>query len=158
MGNKKIKNLGKKRYRKKNLRKIIQKLTILFGLICSLITLIYVDKHIKELYKEVNIEGSAIEFYIDIADEIGNKEVQLSWKELMAIDMVKYEKDLTKIRKKDVIHTGKKFIKNEDNEQGDKVKKVKSFDKVIDELGFDKQQKNLAKKYLEELKGVSLSG
>ena len=72
--------------------------------------------------------------------------------------MVKYEKDLTKIRKKDVIHTGKKFIKNEDNEQGDKVKKVKSFDKVIDELGFDKQQKNLAKKYLEELKGVSLSG
>ena len=158
MGNKKIKHLGKKRYRKKNLRKIIQKLTILFGLICSLITLIYVDKHIKELYKEVNIEGSAIEFYIDIADEIGNKEVQLSWKELMAIDMVKYEKDLTKIRKKDVIHTGKKFIKNEDNEQGDKVKKVKSFDKVIDELGFDKQQKNLAKKYLEELKGVSLSG
>ena len=67
MGNKKIKHLGKKRYRKKNLRKIIQKLTILFGLICSLITLIYVDKHIKELYKEVNIEGSAIEFYIDMA-------------------------------------------------------------------------------------------
>ena len=93
-----------------------------------------------------------------MADEIGNKEVQLSWQELMAIDMVRYEEDLTNIKKKDVIDIGKKFIKNEDNEQGDKVKKVKSFDKVIDELGFDKQQKNLAKQYLEDLKGVSLSG
>lgn len=158
MGNRKIKHLGKRRYRKKRICKFVQKLTILFGMICSLITLIYVERHIKELYEEINIEDSAIEFYIDIADEIGNKDVQLSWKELMAIDMVKYEKDLTKIKKKDVIYIGKKFIKNEVNEQGDKIKKVRSFNKVIDELGFDKQQKNLAKKYLEELKGVSLSG
>lgn len=158
MGKKKIKHLGKKRRKNKSIGGFIKKTIILLGTFISLITFIYLDKHIKELYKGVNIEESAIEFYIDMADEIGNKEVQLSWQELMAIDMVKYEKDLTKIRKKDVIHTGKKFIKNEDNEQGDKVKKVKSFDKVIDELGFDKQQKNLAKKYLEELKGVSLSG
>lgn len=158
MGNRKIKHLGKRRYRKKRICKVVKKLTILFGMICSLITLIYVERHIKELYEEINIEDSAIEFYIDIADEIGNKDVQLSWKELMAIDMVKYEKDLTKIKKKDVIYIGKKFIKNEVNEQGDKIKKVRSFNKVIDELGFDKQQKNLAKKYLEELKGVSLSG
>ena len=158
MGKKKIKHLGKKRRKNKSIGGFIKKTIILLGTFISLITFIYLDKHIKELYKGVNIEESAIEFYIDMADEIGNKEVQLSLKELMDIDMVKYEKDLTKIRKKDVIHTGKKFIKNEDNEQGDKVKKVKSFDKVIDELGFDKQQKNLAKKYLEELKGVSLSG
>ena len=158
MGKKKIKHLGKKRRKNKSIGGFIKKTIILLGTFISLITFIYLDKHIKELYKGVNIEESAIEFYIDMADEIGNKEVQLSWKELMAIDMVKYEKDLTKIRKKDVIHTGKKFIKNEDNEQGDKVKKVKSFDKVIDELGFDKQQKNLAKQYLEDLKGVSLSG
>ena len=158
MGKKKIKHLGKKRRKNKSIGGFIKKTIILLGTFISLITFIYLDKHIKELYKGVNIEESAIEFYIDMADEIGNKEVQLSWKELMAIDMVKYEKDLTKIRKKDVIHIGKKFIKNEDNEQGDKVKKVKSFDKVIDELGFDKQQKNLAKQYLEDLKGVSLSG
>lgn len=158
MGKKKIKHLGKKRRKNKSIGGFIKKTIILLGTFISLITFIYLDKHIKELYKGVNIEESAIEFYIDMADEIGNKEVQLSWQELMAIDMVKYEKDLTKIKKKDVIYIGKKFIKNEDNEQGDKVKKVKSFDKVIDELGFDKQQKNLAKKYLEELKGVSLSG
>ena len=158
MGKKKIKHLGKKRRKNKSIGGFIKKTIILLGTFISLITFIYLDKHIKELYKGVNIEESAIEFYIDMADEIGNKEVQLSWQELMAIDMVRYEEDLTNIKKKDVIDIGKKFIKNEDNEQGDKVKKVKSFDKVIDELGFDKQQKNLAKKYLEELKGVSLSG
>ena len=158
MGKKKIKHLGKKRQKNKSIGGFIKKTIILLGTFISLITFIYLDKHIKELYKGVNIEESAIEFYIDMADEIGNKEVQLSWQELMAIDMVRYEEDLTNIKKKDVIDIGKKFIKNEDNEQGDKVKKVKSFDKVIDELGFDKQQKNLAKQYLEDLKGVSLSG
>ena len=44
-----------------------------------------------------------------MADETGNKEVQLSWQELMAIDMVRYEEDLTNIKKKDVIEIGKKL-------------------------------------------------
>ena len=95
MGKKKIKHLGKKRRKNKSIGGFIKKTIILLGTFISLITFIYLDKHIKELYKGVNIEESAIEFYIDMADEIGNKEVQLSWKELMAIDMVKYEKDLT---------------------------------------------------------------
>lgn len=157
MGKKKIKHLGKKRRRNKGIGEFIKKITILVGTFISLITFIYLDKHIKELYKGANIEESAIEFYIDMADEIGNKEVQLSWKELIAIDMVRYEKDLTNVKKKDVIDIGKKFIKNVVNEQGNKIKKVRSFDKVIEELGFDGKQKKLAKEYLEELKGVSLS-
>ena len=99
------------------------------------------------MYKGTNIEESAIEFYIDMADEIGNKEVQLSWKELMAIDIVRYEKDLTNIKKKNVIDMGKKFIK-EINEDGNKVKKVKSFDEVIDEIGFNSESKEVSKSIL----------
>ena len=157
MGKKKIKHLGKKRRKNKSIGGFIKKTIILLGTFISLITFIYLDKHIKELYKGVNIEESAIEFYIDMADEIGNKEVQLSWQELMAIDMVRYEEDLTNIKKKDVIDIGKKFIKSEVNEQGNKIKKVRSFDKVIGEVGFDDKQKKLAKKYLEELKGSYLA-
>ena len=71
--------------------------------------------------------------------------------------MVIYEEDLTNIKKKDVIDIGKKFIKSEVNEQGNKIKKVRSFDKVIGEVGFDDKQKKLAKKYLEELKGSYLA-
>ena len=157
MGKKKIKHLGKKRWRKRYIFEFFKKSIILFAMIVSLTTFISIDKKVKELYKGINIEESAIEFYIDMADEIGNKEVQLSWKELMAIDMVRYEKDLTNIKKKDVIDIGKKFIK-EINEDGNKIKRVKSFDEVIDKIGFDTNQKKLAKVYLDELEGISLSG
>lgn len=157
MGKKKIKHLGKKRWKKRYTFEFFKKSIILFAIIISLITFINIDKKVKELYKGTNIEELAIEFYIDMADEIGNKEVQLSWKELMAIDIVRYEKDLTNIKKKNVIDMGKKFIK-EINEDGKKVKKVKSFDEVINKIGFDSSQKKLAKVYLDELKGISLSG
>lgn len=157
MGKKRIKHLGKKRWRKRYTFKFFKKSIILLTIIVSLITFISIDSKVKELYKGINIEESAIEFYIDMADEIGDKEVQLSWKELMAIDMVRYENDLTNIKKKDVINTGKKFIK-EINEDGNKIKKVKSFDEVIDKIGFDINQKKLAKEYLGELEGISLSG
>lgn len=157
MGKRKIKHLGRKKLRNNFLSRFIKKGLILLGLLISLICFIYIDNHTKELYKEMNLNESAIEFYIDIADEIGNKEVQLSWKELMAIDMVRFGEDLTGIKKKEVIDVGKKFIKNQEQKKGYKVKKVKSFDKVISEIGFNGEEKNLAKKYLRELKGVSLS-
>lgn len=158
MGKKKIKHLGKKRYRKNDILKSIKKMILLVIITSGLTTFIHLARNINDLYKGINIEDSAIEFYIDIADEIGNKEVQLSWKELMAIDMVRYEKDLTNIKKKDVIDVGEKFIENTVNEQGDKIKKVKSFDDVIDEIGFDSEEKKLSKEYLEDLNGTYLSG
>lgn len=158
MGKKKIKHLGKKRYRKNDILQYVKKMVLLFIITSGLTTFVYLARNINDLYKGINIEDSAIEFYIDIADEIGNKEVQLSWQELMAIDMVRYKKDLTNIKKKDVIDVGEKFIENKVNEQGDKIKKVRSFDDVIDEIGFDNEQKKLSKEYLEDLKGVSLSG
>ena len=156
MGKKKIKHLGKKR-KSKGLQKLITKSIIILGTLTSLVALIYLN-NTKELYEELDIESSAIEFYINMADEIGDKSVQLSWKELMAIDMVKHQNNLTNIKKKDVIDIGKKFIKNEVDDKGNKIKKVRSFSTVIDEIGFSKEEKKLAKEYLEELKGISLSG
>ena len=156
MGKKKIKHLGKKR-KSKGIQKIIMKSIIILGTLTSLVALIYLN-NTKELYEELNTESSAIEFYINMADEIGDKSVQLSWKELMAIDMVKHQNNLTNIKKKDVIDIGKKFIKNEIDDKGNKIKKVRSFSTVIDEIGFSKEEKKLAKEYLEELKGISLSG
>lgn len=156
MGKKKIKHLGKRR-KSKGIQKIIMKSIIILGTLTSLVALIYLN-NTKELYEELNTESSAIEFYINMADEIGDKSVQLSWKELMAIDMAKHQNNLTNIKKKDVIDIGKKFIKNEIDDKGNKIKKVRSFSTVIDEIGFSKEEKKLAKEYLEELKGISLSG
>ena len=158
MGKKRIKHLGKIKRRGKSLGHFIKKICIIFATVLTLVTFIYLNKHTKELYQGTDIKESAIEFYIDMADEIGNKEVQLNWKELMAIDMVRYNNDLSCVIKKEVIDIGKKFIKIDTDKQDNKLRKVKSFDRVIAEIGFNNEQKNLAKEYLEELKGVSLSG
>ena len=58
MGKKKIKHLGKKRRKNKSIGGFIKKTIILLGTFISLITFIYLDKHIKELYTGVNIEES----------------------------------------------------------------------------------------------------
>lgn len=158
MGKKKIKHLGKKKRRTKGAKNFVKKISVGAVIFISLISFVYVDKYIKDLYRGIDVEESAIEFYIEVADEIGNKEVQLSWKELMAIDMVRYGKDLTDVRKKDVIAMGKAFITKDKDSEGVVKKKIKSFDSVIDNINFDESQKKLSKEYLEGLKGVSLSG
>lgn len=142
MGKKRIKHLGKRKRRYKSLSYFIKKICVIVATVLTIITFIYLNKHTKELYKGIDIKESAIEFYIDVADEIGNKEVQLNWKELMAIDMVRYNDDLSNVIKKEIIDIGEKFIKIDINEQNDKVKKVKNFNKVIDEIGFNNEQKN----------------
>lgn len=157
MGKKRIKHLGKKR-RTKGAKNFVKKISVGIVIFISLISFVYVNKYIKDLYRGIDVEESAIEFYIEVADEIGNKEVQLSWKELMAIDMVRYGKDLINVRKKDVIDIGKAFIVNDKDSDGVVKKKVKSLDSVMDDINFDESQKKLSKEYLEDLKGVSLSG
>ena len=66
MGKKKIKHLGKKR-KSKGLQKLITKSIIILGTLISLVALIYLN-NTKELYEELNIESSAIEFYINIQE------------------------------------------------------------------------------------------
>lgn len=57
MGKKKIKHLGKKRRKNKSIGGFIKKTIILLGTFISLITFIYLDKHIKELYKELILKN-----------------------------------------------------------------------------------------------------
>ncbi|MGL6105862.1 glycoside hydrolase family 73 protein [Romboutsia sp.] len=157
MGKKKIKHLGKKKYRN-IMKSSLNKVGIFIAITVSIVALVSITKYVEDLYKGKNISGNTIEFYMNIADEIGEGKAQLSWKELLAIDMVKYNKDLTSIKKKEVIDVGKKFIVKEENKDGVAVYKLKTFDKVLDEIGFDKVEKNNANMYLEDLKNTSLGG
>lgn len=156
MGKSKIKNLGKKRY-KNRLKNILIKLLIFIVIIVSIVVLYNITKYVEDLYKGKNISENTISFYMDIADEIGNKNVQISWKELLVVDMVKNDKDLSSIKKKDVINLGKRFIVTDKNEDGNKIYKLKTFNKVLDEIGFNKMDKNKANIYLKELENVYLN-
>lgn len=51
--------------------------------------------------------------------------------------MVIYDEDLSNIKKKDILDIGEKFIVEDKNGKGEKVYKVKKFNKVLSELKFD---------------------
>ncbi len=157
MGKKRIKHLGRNKNRLK-IKKAFQKILIIIAVVASIFAFIDITKDLKGLYKGRNLTDNKIAFYIEVADEIGENNVQLSWKELLAIDMVKYDKDLSNIKKKDVIDVGKLFITKQKDDNGNKVYKVRTFDKVLDKLGFNNEEKNKAKEYLNNLDNVALYG
>ncbi|NJI80778.1 mannosyl-glycoprotein endo-beta-N-acetylglucosamidase [Clostridioides difficile] len=150
MARKTIKNLG----RNKSVRRIkllLKKIFITVCIIASIIAVFNITKYFEELYKIRDIESTKIEYYMDVADEAGDSKVQLSWKELLAIDMVIHDEDLSNIKKKDTLNIGKKFIIEDKNDKGEDVYKVKKFTKVLSELKFDSSQKSRAKKYMKDL-------
>ena len=158
MGRKRIKHLGRKKNRKLKFIDKVKRIGIVVALILGIVALGKITIYLEELYKGKNLSENTIEFYIDVADEVGDKKVQLSWVELLAIDKVKYNNDLTDIKKKEVIDNGELFISKTKDDDGNTVYKVKPFDTVLDKIGFSKEEKNKANKYVKELTKTSLSG
>ncbi|MGO0881131.1 glycoside hydrolase family 73 protein [Clostridioides difficile] len=150
MARKCIKNLGKNKSIRR-LKLVFKKIFITVFIIASIIAVFNITKYFEDLYKVRDIKTTKIEYYMDVADEAGDGKVQLSWKELLAIDMVIYDEDLSNIKKKDTLNVGEKFIVEDKNDKGEKVYKVKKFNKVLNELKFDTSQKSRAKKYMKDL-------
>ncbi|MDI0267684.1 glucosaminidase domain-containing protein [Clostridioides difficile] len=150
MARKTIKNLGRNKSVKR-IKLLLKKIFITICIIASIIAVFNITKYFEELYKIRDIESTKIEYYMDVADEAGDSKVQLSWKELLAIDMVIHDEDLSNIKKKDTLNIGKKFIIEDKNDKGEDVYKVKKFTKVLSELKFDSSQKSRAKKYMKDL-------
>ncbi|MGL5327829.1 MAG: glycoside hydrolase family 73 protein [Peptostreptococcaceae bacterium] len=143
MGRKKIKHLKGKRG-KYNLKKV-------FYIILSFIIIITLSmgiKYTKEMYIAKDIGDSRIEFYMDLADEVGKGNVQLNWKELLAIDMVIYDDELKNVKKVDSLKRAKKFINRE--------KQLKSLDVVLEDLNFAEKEKLKVDKNLKKLEYVFL--
>lgn len=112
--------------------------------------------NMKSLYNESDVEESKIEFYVNIADEVSEGKAQVSWQELLAIDLVENNEDLSNIRKIDVVENSKKFIiKDKESYTGYSIKPI---EQVIDEMGFSKKEKDKIYEELEQLKYISPSG
>ena len=151
MGKKKIKHLGRKSKRQK-----IQRLSYI-SIILILTVILYLGvRYLQSMFVARDIEDSKIEYYMDIADEVGNGEVQLNWKELLAIDMFVYDNDLSNVKKSDVIDRAKKFIEKYKDENGDTTYYVQEFDEVLDDLGIKKSEKSKVNNYLNQLEDVYL--
>lgn len=157
MGKKRIKHLGKKKRRKKNIyvKSKIRGVGITILLVISIISIFNISKYIEELYVGKDIESNKVQYYIEVADEASEYKMQLNWKELMAIDMVRYD-DLTAVKKKDTLKIGDMFISKEKNNDGIVTYKVKSFNEVLDKMGFNKNENNDAKKNVKLLESAYL--
>ncbi|SCH93869.1 MULTISPECIES: glycoside hydrolase family 73 protein [unclassified Romboutsia] len=152
MGKKKIKHLKRRKIRKKKVKKII---SIVISLI-FIIVLVVGLKYAIEMFKAKNIEDSKIEFYMDVADEAGKQETQINWKELLAIDMVIYNNDLSKVKKSEVLNRAKKFLNKSKDENGNYTYTLKSIKEVLNELNFDEKQKSKVEKNLKSLEYLCL--
>ena len=150
MARKLIKNLGKSKSVKR-VKLLFKKIFITVFIVASIVAIFNITKYFEELYKVRDLKSTKIEYYMDVADEAGDGKVQLSWKALLAIDMVIHDEDLSNIKKKDTLDIGEKFIVEDKNDKGEKVYKVKKFNKVLSELKFDSSQKSRARKYMKDL-------
>lgn len=155
MGSKKIKHLGKKRktYRqKRNYNKVL----ILSGMILSIFTIINITKYIEDVYMGKNIENTKIEFYMDIADKAGKQNVQIDWKELLAIDMVRYNEDLSNVKKKDTLELAETFVIKTKDKSGESEYKIKKTKDVLSEIGFTTEQVAKVDKYRYKIRNLTL--
>lgn len=153
---KKIKHLRRRKFINKKVKNKIYGAikTLIFISIVLLVSKIGIS--MKSLYNGKNVESSKLEFYVNVADEVSEGKAQVNWKELLAIDLVKYKGDLSNIRKIDVINTGKKFItKDSKSNSGYSIKPI---DEVLEILDFNNKEKQQVYNELDTLKYVSLSG
>lgn len=152
MGKKRIKHLKGRNTKKKRIKNIF---FISFSLILILVLLLGL-RYIKEMYIAKNIEDSKIEFYMDVADEAGKEKVQINWKELLAIDIVIYNNDLSRVKKSEALKRAKEFLKYYKGDNGEWGYSIKSLDEVLDNIKLTEKEKLKVKENLKKLEYVYL--
>ncbi len=139
-----------------NRKKII--FPVVFTLIIVLlISLIEVRKYNKK-YKHINTKQISIIDYIKAADEASKGKLQVNWKQMAAIDGVRYKNDFSNCSKDSMRNLAEMFIA--ENKGKNKVKgsnyRLKEFDEIMEQLSFDKNQKKRAEDYLKDLQYIGL--
>jgi len=110
MPNKTEKSIKKNKRRNSRFKRGIKTIFITITTILSIIVLFNVTKTLEELFGSKNIEDSKVEYYVNIADKVSDGKAQVSWKDILAIESVKNDGDLSEVRKNDSIKIGEKFL------------------------------------------------
>lgn len=101
---------------KRNFKKD-KKLILSFGLlsIIMIVGFIYFMFFNGNVQNHINKEDIDIKLYVDIADEVGNNEYQLNWREMVAIAGVVSNNHLKTLDNNDIINIANLFIDHENN-------------------------------------------
>ncbi len=141
---------------------MIKKIKTIFKIIIVLIILwqvFNVAKYFIAKNNHVNVKGINVNLYINTADDASKGKVQVNWKELAAIDGVRYKNDFSKVDKEKLKQLADMFVaKNTSgNNIGKSNYKLVNLDEILDKLSFEKKEKEKVHKYLEDLKFVALN-
>ncbi|WP_252230867.1 glucosaminidase domain-containing protein [Clostridium sp. ZBS15] len=134
---------------KRTIIKTLKMAFLLLVLTCIGLTLLYYfhkDDNIKLNYTE-------IKRYINSADNVSKGKFQVNWKYLVAIDCVRYDKDISKSNDKNVLKLGQTFLEKDSKEN--KYKLI-SLENMLNKLSFSDSQKEQTYKYLEQLEFIGL--
>lgn len=99
--------------------------------------------------KEINKIRINVSTFIDCVDDISDNKVQINWKNVAAIIGVIEKNNFKKVSENQIINISRMFINEKDE--------LKSLDTVLDELDFNRAQKERTYKYIEDLKYYGLT-
>ncbi|MDR3598318.1 glycoside hydrolase family 73 protein [Clostridium sp.] len=137
--------------RKNNSRKFI----ISFIILCfTLFIGLEIYSGYEAKYKNINLEQLNTKLYIQAADKASSGKFQIDWQYMAAIDGVRYKNDFSGVTDEGLDELANMFL--EKNSTSTKLKnneyKLVDLEEVLNELSFDKDQKEKVYHYIENLK------
>ncbi|GAA0737056.1 glycoside hydrolase family 73 protein [Clostridium oceanicum] len=129
---------------KKNKPKFFRKI---FVFIILVIAVNFLAKFIYNKNKKFILPEKTMNIYIKAADDISEGKLQVSWKDIAAIDIAQKDENFSKVNIKDAKDLGEKFIISDMN--GYKVINIKD---VINKLYLDEDTMDSIQDYKEKLK------
>lgn len=128
-------------------------------LIIIFISVVAIMNYISKRNKPIILDKSIIRNYIKAADEASEGKLQVNWKLVAAINAVQYKKEFSNIPYSEILNLSKSFL--DKNTTQTKVRgseyRLKTAEEVLNNLKFDKKQKDKFQKYLEELEYEGLA-
>lgn len=105
-------------------------------------------------------DASTIKLYISVTQKTCSEKVNVDWRNLVAIDAVRYEQDFSKVSSSTIKDLCNKFIITDTDTDDYGIEhtsySLRSLGDVMNKLGFNEDQKDLVQNYLNV--GLALSG
>ncbi|KNF10000.1 mannosyl-glycoprotein endo-beta-N-acetylglucosamidase [Gottschalkia purinilytica] len=139
-----------------NFIKRIIKLSIL---VFTAIIFIAIFTHIMKSKDKISLSYADMLRYIETSDKISKGKLQVNWKNLVAIDSVRHEKNLASISNNDIEELGNRFIEKKSTSYKNFKSKyrLRKLDEVLNDLNFEEKERKKVYEYLEQLKYKGLT-
>lgn len=121
---------------------------VLLGIFIPTLIIVSIILGVKYMnIRNINTAQIDVLKYIEYADKLGEGKIQLNWKQMVAILAVEKKNKLDEVTDEEIEKAGEMFI-----EKSNGTYKLKSLERVLNELEFSKKEVKWVYKYLEQLK------